>query len=162
MNGFVDMDFQQWCNQPLPSDFEPQPLQSTSLSHPGSTTMKPKKRPGGKGAAAAAAAADVGRSDGRLLPFPYRLHRMLEDVERAGKQDVVSWMPCGQSFKVHKISRFVNEIVPVYFNLTQYKSFKRQLINYGFVRIQNGLHNSKFTQQGLENFSTLAFLIAFY
>ena len=77
-------------------------------------------------------------STGRLLPFPYRLHHMLEDVERHGKQEIVSWMPFGRSFKVHKPDKFVKEVAPIYFNLKQYKSFKRQLINYGFTKIETG------------------------
>ena len=75
---------------------------------------------------------------GRLLPFPYRLHHMLEDAEKHGKQDIVSWMPFGRSFKVHKPERFVKEVASVYFNLKQYKSFKRQLHNYGFTKIESG------------------------
>ena len=75
---------------------------------------------------------------GRLLPFPYRLHHMLEDAEKHGKQDIVSWMPFGRSFKVHKPDRFVKEVASIYFNLKQYKSFKRQLHNYGFTKIESG------------------------
>lgn len=43
----------------------------------------------------------------RLLPFPYRLHHMLNDVERTENSDIVSWMPNGRSFKVHKPIEFV-------------------------------------------------------
>jgi hypothetical protein len=80
---------------------------------------------------------------GRLLPFPHRLQHMLEDVEKRGKQDIVSWMPCGKLFKVHNPAQFVKEVAPVYFNLTQYKSFKRQLLNYGFVRAEINPRTSK-------------------
>ena len=79
----------------------------------------------------------------RMLPFPHRLHQMLLDVENMGKQNIVSWMPGGQSFKVHKPSQFIKEISPHYFNLTQYKSFKRQLINYGFVRVSQSKPGSR-------------------
>ena len=162
MDTFADLDMAQWCTQPLPSSLEPQSFDKTAqqmMSTPSSsssTSMMMKKQQQQQqlemmnmikrrtSPSSTSGGAGPTEGSGRLLPFPFRLHRMLDDVERAGKQDVVSWMPCGRSFKVHKISRFVNEIVPVYFNLTQYKSFKRQLINYGFVRIQNGLLNSKF------------------
>ena len=43
----------------------------------------------------------------RLLPFPYRLHHMLNDVERTENSNIVSWMPNGRSFKVHKPIEFV-------------------------------------------------------
>ena len=44
----------------------------------------------------------------RLLPFPYRLHHMLNDVEKRGNSHIVSWMPTGRSFKVHKPTEFVS------------------------------------------------------
>ena len=33
----------------------------------------------------------------------------------------------------------INTVAPFYFNLTQYKSFKRQLLNYGFKRLESGI-----------------------
>jgi hypothetical protein len=75
---------------------------------------------------------------GRPLPFPYKLHNMLKDVEKDGKEHIVSWVPSGRSFKVHNSSEFVNQVVPFHFNLTKYKSFKRQLLNYGFMRLESG------------------------
>jgi hypothetical protein len=74
---------------------------------------------------------------GRPLPFPYKLYNMLEDVEKHGKEHIVSWMPSGRSFQVHNSSDFVNQVAPFYFNLTKYKSFKRQLLNYGFMRLES-------------------------
>jgi hypothetical protein len=73
---------------------------------------------------------------GRPLPFPFKLHYMLDDVEERGIQHIVSWMPSGIAFKVHKPAEFIANVVPCYFNLTKYKSFKRQLLNYGFERIE--------------------------
>lgn len=73
--------------------------------------------------------------NGRLLPFPYRLHFMLDDVAKRGKQDIVSWTPCGTMFQIHDPSRLVKDVIPTYFNMTQYKSFSRQLLNYGFTRV---------------------------
>ena len=77
-------------------------------------------------------------TDDRLLPFAFRLHRMLDYAEKQGKQDVISWLPFGKSFRVHNQDEFIRDVSPVYFNLTQYKSFQRQLLNYGFMRIEGG------------------------
>ena len=73
--------------------------------------------------------------NGRLLPFPDRLHHMLMDVERRNKDNIVSWMPCGTMFKIHNSQKLVKDVIPTYFNMTQYKSFSRQLLNYGFQRV---------------------------
>ena len=101
------------------------------------------------------ASTDLSADDvsGRLLPFPFRLHRMLEHAEKRGKQDIVSWLPFGRSFKVHKPDEFIKEIAPVYFNLTQYKSFQRQLLNYGFMRIESGGFGKYIKSEAWENYS---------
>ena len=31
------------------------------------------------------------------LPFPWKLHKLLWDAEQEGKEDIVSWLPGGQS-----------------------------------------------------------------
>jgi hypothetical protein len=71
------------------------------------------------------------------IPFPMKLHRVLEDAERDGSS-IVSWSRDGTSFRVNKPSEFVGEIMPYYFRQTQYKSFQRQLHIYGFERITQG------------------------
>ena len=71
----------------------------------------------------------------RILPFPVRLHRMLMDMEQSGKQHIVSWSSCGRMCCVHNQELFVQEIIPMYFNMSKYRSFTRQLLNYGFQRI---------------------------
>ena len=60
-------------------------------------------------------------------PFPWKLYHMLEDVERRGMNDIVSWESGGRCFKVHQKQRFEHEIIPHYFNQTKYKSFLRQV-----------------------------------
>lgn len=63
---------------------------------------------------------------------------MLQDAREKGWEDVVSWAPDGLSFHVHNTERFMTEVLPAYFNQTKFKSFQRQLSNYGFARIANG------------------------
>jgi hypothetical protein len=73
------------------------------------------------------------------IPFPIKLHVMLEDMARGGSQNIVSWQPHGKAFRVHQPEVFAGTIIPRYFKLTKYKSFQRQLNLYGFHRIRKGL-----------------------
>eukprot|EP00535_Pseudo-nitzschia_heimii_P005853 CAMPEP_0197174734 /NCGR_PEP_ID=MMETSP1423-20130617/1130_1 /TAXON_ID=476441 /ORGANISM="Pseudo-nitzschia heimii, Strain UNC1101" /LENGTH=336 /DNA_ID=CAMNT_0042623697 /DNA_START=144 /DNA_END=1154 /DNA_ORIENTATION=- len=69
------------------------------------------------------------------LPFAWKLYEMLETVHKNKVDtDVVSWVDNGEAFKVHDLKRFVDEIVPIYFKQSKYKSFQRQLYFYGFTR----------------------------
>lgn len=79
------------------------------------------------------------------LPFPMKLHGMLEDSERLGFEDIVCWHAGGKSFKVMDTTRFQNEIMNGYFNQTKFKSFQRQLNSYGFKRIQTGRNKGGYT-----------------
>ena len=58
--------------------------------------------------------------------FPWKLHEMLEQTEKKGMDHIVSWMPSGKSFKVHKQDEFSDVIMNVYFQQTKFKSFQRQ------------------------------------
>jgi hypothetical protein len=72
------------------------------------------------------------------LPFLWKLHELLEDVEKTGDDHIISWMPSG-GFRVHKPKSFVQKIIPYYFKQSKYKSFQRQLHLYEFVRTQRGV-----------------------
>ena len=71
-------------------------------------------------------------------PFPERLHRLLLEIKQDGKGDVVSFLPHGRAFAIHKTDRFVSEIMPVYFKQKSLSSFQRQLNLYGFKRVISG------------------------
>lgn len=73
-----------------------------------------------------------------VLPFPLKLHKMLESVEADGFDSVVSWQPHGRSFVIHKPKAFANVVMPRYFRQTKFTSFQRQLNLYGFIRISHG------------------------
>jgi hypothetical protein len=60
--------------------------------------------------------------------FPWKLHDVLEDAERKGFTNIVSWTMGGRAFKVHNQKDFENTIMKRYFNHTQYKSFQRQYV----------------------------------
>jgi len=57
--------------------------------------------------------------------FPWKLHIVLEESERQGFEDIISWQG-DRSFKVHDAKQFDHSIMKEYFNQTQYKSFQRQ------------------------------------
>ena len=78
---------------------------------------------------------------GVAIPFPYRLHVMLDHMDALcsrgntlGKA-IVGWQPHGRAFKVHDARRFMEDVMPLFFNQTKYASFQRQLNLYGFLRI---------------------------
>jgi HSF-type DNA-binding len=77
------------------------------------------------------------------LPFPWKLHQLLDDVDRSSRDgynisqthtqsaqqwhDVVSWMPDGKSFRVHQPGIFAETIMRQYFKMSKYSSFTRQV-----------------------------------
>ncbi|KAL3932464.1 MAG: hypothetical protein SGARI_003956 [Bacillariaceae sp.] len=75
---------------------------------------------------------------GVIEPFPEKLHRLLLEVEAAGRGDVISFVAGGRAFAIHKPEKFFKEIVPLYFRQSRLSSFKRQLNLYGFELINTG------------------------
>jgi hypothetical protein len=61
------------------------------------------------------------------LPFPWKLHQLLEDVELDCNEHIVSWLPDGKAFKVHKPNAFCKKVMAAYFRQTKLKSFTRQV-----------------------------------
>lgn len=69
--------------------------------------------------------------------FPLKLHRMLNTAHEDGLESIVSWLPGGNGFKVHKIQQFVATVLPRFFTKqTKYKSFQRQLVSLYRRRLQ--------------------------
>lgn len=73
-----------------------------------------------------------------VVPFPWRLHQMLEAIDKAGDSSIVSWLPDGKHFQVHNSQAFVDRVIPKFFKQKSYKSFQRQLHLYGFQRETDG------------------------
>jgi len=69
--------------------------------------------------------------------FPFKLHSILENSGASGQEEIISWLPSGKVFKIHKPKEFADVIMPQYFNQTKYRSFQRQLYIYGFDRIKD-------------------------
>jgi hypothetical protein len=70
--------------------------------------------------------------------FSLKLYRMLEEAETEGDDEIVSFLPDGRSFAIHKPKQFESEIMPKYFTTSRMSSFQRQLNLYGFRRITDG------------------------
>jgi hypothetical protein len=58
--------------------------------------------------------------------YVLRIHEMLEDAEKEGNQDIVSWQPHGRAFRIHKEQEFVENVMPRYFK-AKIGSFRRWL-----------------------------------
>lgn len=69
--------------------------------------------------------------------FPFKLHSILESAGASEQENIISWLPSGKAFKIHKPKEFADVIMPQYFNQTKYRSFQRQLYIYGFDRIKD-------------------------
>ena len=61
------------------------------------------------------------------LPFAYKLHILLEDMEKTGCEHIISWVEDGKAFKIHKPKEFEKQIQPRYFRQSKYASFVRQV-----------------------------------
>ena len=70
--------------------------------------------------------------------FPWKLHRLLDHAEKEGYESIVSWLPEGDTFKVHNSAKFASRVMPLYFNSTIYKSFQRNLSLWGFMTQAKG------------------------
>ena len=75
--------------------------------------------------------------------FPRKLHKMLNEAELNGEEHIVSWLPCGTAFRVHKREEFVNTIMKRHFNQSKFKSFQRQLNLWSFQQRTEGLPSEK-------------------
>jgi HSF-type DNA-binding len=56
---------------------------------------------------------------GVTVPFPWKLHNMLDAMDSEGDHSIVQWQPHGRAFVVHDPKQFVSIIMPKYFNQTK-------------------------------------------
>jgi HSF-type DNA-binding len=81
--------------------------------------------------------------------FPRKVYRMLDDAEtNPYYKSIVSWAEEGMAFKVHNKKLFVEKILPIYFDMTQYASFRRQLNMYSFERKHTSIYSNPFFVRG--------------
>mmetsp|Transcript_1942 Transcript_1942/g.2177 ORF Transcript_1942/g.2177 Transcript_1942/m.2177 type:complete len:455 (+) Transcript_1942:275-1639(+) len=78
------------------------------------------------------------REDSVGGPFPIKLQIVLKVTEQLGQQHIISWLPHGRSFMIHRPREFEEEIMGKFFKQTKLTSFRRQLNLYDFQRITHG------------------------
>lgn len=71
-------------------------------------------------------------------PFPVKLQIILKVTEILGQQHIISWLPHGRSFMIHRPREFEEKIMGEFFKQTKLSSFKRQLNLYDFNRVTRG------------------------
>ena len=78
------------------------------------------------------------KKGGVAIPFPLKLHELLDKAEEEKLTHIVSWQPHGRAFVVHQPKKFVSELMHRFFRQTKLTSFQRQLNLYGFSRLTRG------------------------
>jgi len=63
---------------------------------------------------------------------------MMEILNSEEHEDIVSWLPHGKAFMIHKKKRFAEEVLPQYFKAAKFTSFTRKLNRWGFTRVTRG------------------------
>jgi hypothetical protein len=69
-----------------------------------------------------------------VVPFPWRLHQILDDMDKLGNSSIISWKADGRKFRVINPTLLMTKVIPKYFKQKSFKSFQRQLHIYGFQR----------------------------
>ena len=69
--------------------------------------------------------------------FPIKVYAILELADRNISEiaQSVSWLSHGRAFSIHNKVKFMEEVVPLFFDLTKIRSFIRQLNLWGFRRL---------------------------
>ena len=68
--------------------------------------------------------------------FPFKLHALLDNTVDK-EAEIVSWLPSGKAFRIHKPKEFKEKIMPKYFRQTKYRSLQKQLHIYGFCLVKD-------------------------
>jgi len=66
--------------------------------------------------------------------FPFKLYNMLEYACDSEFSSCISWTADGSAFIIHNKDVMMNNLAPMFFNQTKFRSFTRQLNIWGFVR----------------------------
>lgn len=92
------------------------------------------------------------RKNRRPSVFPKRLYNLLDNAERDGYNDIISWLPDGTTFQIFIDHHDEDHVVDLFkrnnFNLTKYKSITKQLTLYNFQRISKGCYRHELFVRG--------------
>ena len=72
------------------------------------------------------------------MKFPNILYKLLMDAELNNDECIICFLPHGRSFIVNDVQAFEKELMPKYFKMSVWKSFRRQLNLYDFNRVGEG------------------------
>ena len=72
------------------------------------------------------------------MPFPEKLHHIIEKAVSEEYDHIISWQKHGRAFKIHNEELFLSKIIFKYFFMRNIAIFTRQMEVYGFQRIMNG------------------------
>lgn len=76
--------------------------------------------------------------------FPLKLYELLEAIEReasystSSRADIISWLPGGKAFKIHRKEEFVEQLLPQVSRAKTFKSFQRNLHLWNFYTVSKG------------------------
>lgn len=62
----------------------------------------------------------------------------MDILSEEGQAEIISWLPHGNGFIIHKKKTFANEMLPKYFKASKFTSFTRKLNRWGFSRVPRG------------------------
>jgi len=72
--------------------------------------------------------------------FPLKLHSILSNPEN---HDFIHWLPHGRSWRIVRVGKFEEEVIPRYFRHAKYASFMRQVNGWEFHR--NALEENSYS-----------------
>lgn len=67
--------------------------------------------------------------------FPLQLHNVISDE---ATNDIIRWLPSGKAFIIADKKRFAKELLPDFFQGSQFTSFTRKLTRWHFNRVPRG------------------------
>lgn len=78
---------------------------------------------------------------------PQAFARKLFEILSHESPSVISWSESGDSFFIHDVEEFVNNVLLKYFRHQKFSSFQRQLNLYGFRKVHKGPDTGGYTHQ---------------
>ena len=60
--------------------------------------------------------------------FPFKLYEMLKYARASGVSSSISWLADGTGFVIHNKDAMMNDLTPMFFNQTKFRSFVSVLI----------------------------------
>lgn len=77
----------------------------------------------------------------RLQKLPTKLSSILSNPEFS---NIVTWMPHGRAWRILKPKLFISEVIPIYFEHSNYNSFIKLVNSWGFRRMASGIDRGSY------------------